>query len=137
QLLAVLQADPDAIAFLGNAAEAGLALKQAPELGLVGKPWIVDVSAITRAVPQFAGAAAEGVRGVWLFPYFHDEEAKPMADFDRKWREAYGEPAAGRPSYIDVVGYGDMYVLALAVRAAGKDLTQAGLIDVWENSKNL
>lgn len=137
QLLAVQQADPDAIAFLGNAAEAGLAIKQAPELGLVDKQWIVDVSAITRAVPQFAGAAAEGVRGVWLFPYFHDEDAQPMAEFDRKWREAYGEPAAGRPSYIDMVGYGDMYVLALAMRSVGKDLTREALIETWENSKDL
>jgi len=137
QLLAVVQANPDAVVFLGNAAEAGLAIKQAPELGLTGKPWIVDVAAITRAVPQVAGAASEGVRGVWLFPYFHDEQAQPMADFDRKWRAAYGEPAAGRPSYIDLVGYGDMYVMALAIRAAGKDLTREGLIDAWEKAEGL
>ena len=137
QLLAVKQANPDAIVFIGNSTEAGLAIKQAPELGLTNKPWVVDVSAITRALPQIAGAAAEGVRGVWLFPYFHDEDAPPMVEFDRKWRAAYGTPAAGRPSYIDMVGYGDMYVLALAIREAGKDLTRARLISTWENAKAL
>lgn len=137
QILAVLSADPDVVVFLGNAAEAGLAIKQGPELGLVDKSWIVDVAAITRATPQVAGPAAEGVRGVWLFPYFHDEEAAPMAEFDRKWREAYGQPAAGRPSYIDLVGYGDMYVMALAIREAGEELTRDGLIDTWEKAQDL
>jgi branched-chain amino acid transport system substrate-binding protein len=137
QLLAISKARPDVVVFLGNAAEAGLAIKQAPEIGLTGIPWVVDVTGISRSVPQVAGQAAEGVRSIWMFPYFHDESTKPMADFDRKWREAYGNPPAGRPSYIDINGYGDMYVLAIALRETGNDLSWGKLIAKWETLKNV
>lgn len=137
QLLAAAREKPEVIVFLGSAAEVGLAIKQAPELGLAGVPWVIDVAGISRSVPQVAGQAAEGVRSIWMFPYFHDEKAKPMADFDRKWREAYGTPAAGRPSYIDINGYGDMYVLAVALRETGKELSRDKLISTWEKLKNV
>ncbi len=137
QLLAVAQSKPDVVVFLGSAAEAGLAIKQAPELGLSGIPWVIDLAGISRSVPQVGGQAAEGVRSIWMFPYFHDEPAKPMADFDRKWRDAYGTPAAGRPSYIDIDGYGDMYVLAVALRETGKALSWEKLISTWEKLKNV
>lgn len=137
QIVSVSSAKPDLVVFMGNAAEAGLAIKQAPELGLTGLPWVIDLAGISRSTPKVAGAVSEGVRSVWMFPYFHDETAQPMADFDRKWREAYGQPAAGRPSYIDINGYGDLYVLALALRATGKDLSWQKLISTWENLKDL
>lgn len=137
QLLAAAREKPDVIVFLGSAAEAGLAIKQGPEMGLAGIPWVIDLAGISRSVPQVAGQAAEGVRSIWMFPFFHDEKAKPMADFDRKWREAYGNPAAGRPSYIDLTGYGDMYVLAIALRETGRDLSRAKLITTWETLKNV
>jgi branched-chain amino acid transport system substrate-binding protein len=135
QLLAIARDKPDVIVFLGSAAEVGLAVKQGPEIGLAGVPWVIDVAGISRSVPKVAGDASEGIRSIWMFPYFHDQSEKPMADFDRKWRAAYGTPAAGRPSYIDINGYGDMYVLALALRAAGRDLSWSGLIQTWEKLK--
>lgn len=136
-LVALARAKPDLIVFMGNAAEAGLAIKQAPELGVSGIPWVIDLAGISRSVPQVAGTNAEGVRSIWMFPYFHDEPSGPMAAFDRKWRAAYGRPAAGRPSYVDINGYGDMYVLALALRATGRDLSWDRLITTWENLKGL
>jgi hypothetical protein len=60
-----------------------------------------------------------------------------MQDFEKKWRAAYGAPTSGRPSYIDIDGYGDMYVLAVALKAAGKDLSWPGLISTWEQLKNV
>jgi len=137
QLLAVANAHPDVVVFLGDANEAGLALKQSPEVGLTGIPWVLDVAAISRSVPRVAGQASEGVRSIWMFPYFHDEDAAPMADFDRKWRAAYGTPPAGRPSYVDIDGYGDMYVLAIALRETGKDLSWDKLIAKWETLKDV
>jgi branched-chain amino acid transport system substrate-binding protein len=137
QLVAVAQNKPDVVVFLGTAAEAGLAIKQAPELGLVGTPWVIDLAGISPSVPLVAGKAAEGVRSIWMFPYYFGDPAKPMQDFEKKWQAAYGQPSSGRPSYIDINGYGDMYVLALALRAAGKDLSWPALISTWEQLKDL
>ncbi len=137
QLVALTQNRPDVVVFLGNGAEAGLAIKQGPEVGLTGIPWVIDVAGISRSVPQVAGAAAEGVRSIWMFPYFHEEPVPVMQDFERKWRAAYGDPAAGRPSYVDLNGYGDMYVLAYALRETGRDLTWDKLIAKWETLKDV
>lgn len=137
QLLAIAQKRPDVIMFMGSFIEAGLAIKQAPELGVTGIPWVIDIAGISPSVPKVAGPAAEGVRSVWMFPYFLDDSARPMTDFVAKWKAAYGKPAAGRPSYIDVNGYGDMYVLAYALRAAGHDLTWPKLIATWEHLKDV
>jgi branched-chain amino acid transport system substrate-binding protein len=137
QLVSVAQNKPDVLVFLGTAAEAGLAIKQAPELGLMGTPWVIDLAGISPAVPAVAGKAAEGVRSIWMFPYYFNDPAQAMQDFEKKWRAAYGAPTSGRPSYIDIDGYGDMYVLAVALKAAGKDLSWPGLISTWEQLKNV
>jgi branched-chain amino acid transport system substrate-binding protein len=137
QLVSVAQNKPDVVVFLGTAAEAGLAIKQAPELGLMGTPWVIDLAGISPAVPAVAGKAAEGVRSIWMFPYYFNDPAQAMQDFEKKWRAAYGAPTSGRPSYIDIDGYGDMYVLAVALKAAGKDLSWPGLISTWEQLKNV
>jgi branched-chain amino acid transport system substrate-binding protein len=137
QLVSVAQNKPDVVVFLGTAAEAGLAIKQAPELGLMGTPWVIDLAGISPSVSAVAGKAAEGVRSIWMFPYYFNDPAQPMQDFEKKWRAAYGAPTSGRPSYIDIDGYGDMYVLAVALKAAGKDLSWPGLISTWEQLKNV
>jgi branched-chain amino acid transport system substrate-binding protein len=137
QLVALTTQRPDVVVFLGNGAETGLAIKQGPEVGLSGLPWVIDVAGISRSVPQVAGAAAEGVRSTWMFPYFHEEPVPVMQEFERKWRAAYGEPGAGRPSYVDLNGYGDLYVLAYALRETGHDLTWDKLIAKWETLKNV
>jgi branched-chain amino acid transport system substrate-binding protein len=137
QLVAVAQSKPDVVVFLGTAAESALAIKQGPELGLLGTPWVIDLAGISPSVPLVAGKAAEGVRSIWMFPYYFADPAKPMQDFEKKWQAAYGQPTSGRPSYIDINGYGDMYVLAVALRATGKDLSWPALISTWEQLKNV
>jgi branched-chain amino acid transport system substrate-binding protein len=137
QLAAVAQNKPDVVVFLGTAAEAGMAIKQAPELGVVGTPWVIDLAGISPSVPAVAGKAAEGVRSIWMFPYYFADPAQPMQEFEKKWQRAYGAPTSSRPSYIDIDGYGDMYVLAVALRAAGKDLSWSALISTWEQLKNV
>jgi branched-chain amino acid transport system substrate-binding protein len=136
-IVGVAEKKPDVVVFLGNGAEAGRAIKQAPELGLVGIPWVVSVAAISPSVPQVAGPAANGVRSIWTFPYFFGDPAPAMRAFEQKWRAAYGQPTAGRPSYVDVDGYGDMYVLAFALKQAGRDLSWSKLIATWENLKDV
>lgn len=137
QIVGVAGKKLDVVVFLGNGAEAGRAMKEAPELGLTGVPWVVSVAAISPSVPQVAGSAANGARSIWMFPYFFDDSAPAMRSFEQKWRTAYGQPTAGRPSYVDIDGYGDMYVLAYALKQTGHDLSWSKLISVWENLKKV
>jgi branched-chain amino acid transport system substrate-binding protein len=137
QIVGLTQKKPDVVVFLGNSAEAGRAIKQAPELGLTGVPWVISVAAISPSVPSVAGAAANGIRSIWMFPYFFNDPAPAMQTFEKNWEKAYGKPTAGRPSYVDINGYGDMYVLAYALKQAGKDLSWQKLISTWENLKDV
>jgi branched-chain amino acid transport system substrate-binding protein len=132
QLVEAARAKPDVILFIGHYTEAAPALRQAPELGARNARWVLDISAISDSLPEIAGSAAEGVRSIWMFPYYFNDRAPAMRDFEAKWRKKYGTPQ-GRPNYVDMNGYGDMYVMAVALRKAGADLTRARLIDVWNS----
>jgi hypothetical protein len=55
------------------------------------------------------------------------------AKFKEIWTTRFGQPPQGRPNLYDMIGYGDTYVLAEALQAAGRDLTWDGLIKAWSN----
>jgi branched-chain amino acid transport system substrate-binding protein len=132
QLIEAARTKPDVIIFIGHYTEAAPALRQATELGAKNARWVVDISAISDALPEIAGSAADGVRSIWMFPYYFNDPAPVMRDFEAKWKKRYGT-AQGRPNYVDMNGYGDMYVMAVAMRKAGPNLTRARLVDVWNN----
>jgi branched-chain amino acid transport system substrate-binding protein len=136
QLVPIARTKPDLIIFLGFYTESALAIKQAGDTALAGMPWFVGAESIVRAFPKIAGANAEGVQSTWLLPYFYTEKEKPMLDYNRKWTELHGTPPDGRPNYVDVLAYGDMYIVALAMRKAGKDLSWKNLIVSWESLKD-
>ncbi len=132
QLVETARAKPDVVVFLGHYTEAGPALRQAPELGARQPRWVVDISAISDSLPEIAGASANGVRSIWMFPYYFSDPAPTMRAFEKKWHDRFGN-APGRPNYVDMNGYGDMYVMAVALKMAGKNLTRAELVKVWNN----
>jgi branched-chain amino acid transport system substrate-binding protein len=130
QLVVAARTRPDVIIFIGHYTEAAPALRQAPELGAKNARWVVDISAISDSLPEIAGSAADGVRSIWMFPYYFGDPDPAMRDFESKWKKKYGT-VLGRPNYVDMNGYGDMYVMAVALRKAGDELTRARLVDVW------
>jgi len=132
QLVEAARARPDVILFIGHYTEAAPALRQAPELGARYAQWVVDISAISDSLPEIAGSAADGVRSIWMFPYYFSDPAPAMRDFEGKWKRKYGTPQ-GRPNYVDMNGYGDMYVMTVALHKTGAGLTRARLVDVWNN----
>lgn len=136
QLVSIARTKPDLVIFLGHYTEGALAIKQASETGLHNIPWLVGTASVTRAFPKLAGTAAEGVTSAWLLPYFYTEDEKPILDFNRKWQAMHGAPPQGRPNYVDVLAYGDLYVAALAIKKAGKDLSWDNLIRSWESLTN-
>jgi branched-chain amino acid transport system substrate-binding protein len=135
QLVQIARSKPDLIVAFGQVQEVAIAVKQAPERGLAKTPWWVGPGVVTRAFPTVAGAAAEGVRSVWIGPYYHGEKGQ-MEKFEAAWTKRFGNPPEGRPAYTDVFGYGDMYILAQAIKKSGKDLSWANLIRNWESLKD-
>jgi branched-chain amino acid transport system substrate-binding protein len=132
QLLEMQQADPQVIAFFGNPAEAAIAMRQARELGL-NQPFFVGSNMVDQGLLTAAGPAADGVSGFALIPLVPNSSAPAMKTWRAKWSTEYPNLPAGRPNTFDILAYADMYVIAQALKAAGKDPTTASFIDALEN----
>ena len=132
QLLELQQADPQVIAFFGNPAEAGIALRQARELGL-NQRFFVGTTMVDQGFLTAAGPAAEGASGFALIPLLPGSSDQAMKAWRAKWSAEYPNLPPNRPNIFDVLSYADMYVVAEAIRNAGKDLTTDRLIDALEN----
>ena len=132
QLLEMQQANPQVIAFFGNPAEAAIAMRQARELGL-NQPFFVGSNMVDQGLLTAAGPAADGVSGFALIPLVPNSSDPAMKAWRAKWSAEYPNLPAGRPNTFDILAYADVYVLAEALKAAGKDLTSASFIDALEN----
>ncbi|MGE0658490.1 MAG: ABC transporter substrate-binding protein [Reyranellaceae bacterium] len=136
QLVSFQRAKVDAIVVLGSFSEAGFAIKQAKDMGMNNVRYVVDGSAVNRAIVPIIGNA-DGVRGYFNGPYFPGQDAKPIKDFEAALAKSLGGTLPqGRPNAYDVIGYGSAYVTALAIQAAGKNPTRASLIEAWTNLKD-
>jgi branched-chain amino acid transport system substrate-binding protein len=137
QLLAFARERIPGVIVLGSYSEAGFAVKQAPEKGLTNVTWILDGSAINDAIIPIVGPEnAKFVIGASNSPYYTKQPAAPMEKVLAEWTAKFGKPPQGRPNVYDMIGYGDMYVLAEALQAAGSDPTWDRLIDAWSNLKD-
>jgi branched-chain amino acid transport system substrate-binding protein len=136
QLVSISRSKPDLIVFFGQVQEGALAVKQGPANGLAHTPWWVGAGVVTPSFPTVVGSAAEGVRSVWLLPHYNGDKSAADAKFQAAWVKRYGSPPEGRPAYTDVMGYGDMYIAALAIKKAGKDLSWANVIRQWDALKD-
>jgi len=133
QLISFARQRVPVILVLGSFTEAGFAIKQAPEKGLTDVVWVLDGSGTNDAIVPIIGK--ENSRNVWGYfnaPYFPTQEDEPMKNFIRVWTAKYGQPPQGRPNLYDMVGYGCTYVLAQAIKNAGRDLSWDSLIASWE-----
>jgi branched-chain amino acid transport system substrate-binding protein len=126
------QVNPQVIAFFGNPAEAAVALRQARELGL-NQPFFVGTNMVDQGLLTAAGPAAEGVSGFALIPLVPTSSDPAMKAWRAKWSAEYPNMPAGRPNTFDILAYADMYVVAEALKQAGRDLTTAKFIDALES----
>ena len=88
---------------------------------------------VDQGILTAAGPAAEGISGFALIPLLPNSNDPAMKAWRAKWSAEYPNLPPNRPNIFDVLSYADMYVLATAMRNAGKDLTTAGLIDTLEH----
>jgi branched-chain amino acid transport system substrate-binding protein len=135
QLVDVQKSNPDVIAFFGNPAEAAIAMRQAKELGLK-QPFFVGSNMVDPGLVTAAKSSAEGVMGFSLIPYLPGSKASDMVKWEAAWKKEYPSAPAGRPNNFDLLAYGDMYVLAEAMKRAGPTLTTDRLIGALEGIQN-
>jgi branched-chain amino acid transport system substrate-binding protein len=135
QLLEIKKANPDVIAFFGNPTEASIALRQAREFGLV-QPFFVGATMVDTAFIAAAKANAEGARGFALIPQLPGTKTPEMTKWESTWKVEYPNLPTGRPNVFDVMAYTDMYAIANAMKAAGKNLTTQTLITNLEKLNN-
>jgi branched-chain amino acid transport system substrate-binding protein len=135
QMVSFNRAKVDAILVLGSFSEAGFAIKQAKDMGMKDIRFVVDGSAVNRAIVPIIGSA-EGIRGYFNGPYFPGQNAKPIQDFEAALKAHLGSMPQGRPNAYDVIGYGSAFVVAQAIQGAGKNPTRKSLIDSWSSLKD-
>ena len=136
QLVAIARAKPDVVYVAADGAEAGFLIKQSAEKGVRNVNWVVSGSAMTEAFPPIAGAAGEGVRGDWLFPFYHGADAEPMKRFEMAWTETYPNAPPQRPNLYDMSGYNGLYIVSLAIRNAGPNPNWENVVKAFQELKH-
>jgi branched-chain amino acid transport system substrate-binding protein len=134
QLLEIQAANPQVIAIFGNPAEAAIAMRQAKELGM-NQPFFVGSNMVDQGLLSAAKQSAEGTSGFALIPLLPTSSNPEMRSWLAKWKQEYPNLPAGRPNTFDLLAYADMYVLADALKRAGRDLSTEKLIDALEATK--
>jgi branched-chain amino acid transport system substrate-binding protein len=131
QLLEIQGANPQVIAIFGNPAEAAIAMRQAKELGM-NQQFFLGTTMVDQSLLNVARQAAEGASGFALLPLLPSSSNPEMKSWVAKWKQEYPNLPAGRPNVFDVLSYSDVYVVADALKRAGKDLTTDKFIDALE-----
>ncbi len=126
QLLEIQGANPQVIAIFGNPAEAAIAMRQAKELGM-NEQFFLGTTMVDQSLLNIAKRAAEGASGFALLPLLPSSSNPEMKAWVAKWKQEYPDLPAGRPNVFDVLSYTDMYVVANALKRAGKDLRPTSL----------
>jgi branched-chain amino acid transport system substrate-binding protein len=137
QLLRIKQANPDGLLVFSFAAEAGIIVRQANELGLAVKKFGGGGTATT-LFQRGAGEAAKGFVADFVLPNLPESEAPGPVKYRemlRKWIHTGGFPP-GRPSEYDLAAYGACQVAMEAIRRAGQNLTRESFVSALETVEN-
>lgn len=135
QLTGAQRANADVIAFFGNPAEAGIAIRQARDLGL-SQPFFVGANMVDPGVVAAAKGAAEGASGFALVPMLPGSKQAEMLKWEATWKKEYPGAPPARPNIFDVIAYADAYVVAEGLKRAGPNLTADSFIKALETVQN-
>jgi branched-chain amino acid transport system substrate-binding protein len=136
QLLRIKQATPDAVFVWAFAAEAGIIVRQAKELGITVQLF-GGAGTATPLFPKGAGTAGVGFIADFIVPHLPDtSSAAPVVKYREALKKLHpnGFPS-GRPSEYDLAGYGAGKVVEEALKRAGKELTRERFVDALETFK--
>ena len=137
QLLSIRQAGADSLYIWSFAAEAGIIVRQAKELGL-DVPMLGGGATTTPLFPRGAGQAGVGFVAPWVFPHTESMvEVPAIAAYHDLLKRAYpgGLPAA-RPSLYDLAGYGAIRILVEGLRRIEGEPTRDKLVRALETMRD-
>ncbi len=102
QLLSFARHKVNAVIVLGDFAEAGFAIKQAPEKGLTGVTWVLAGTAATDGIIPILGPGnAHDIWGYSSTPFFPGQKTPAMETFNKLWQAKMGSRRkVGRTSTI-------------------------------------
>ena len=124
QIQQIKSFNPDLVFVYGLASDGGRILPQIRRAGItakiVGDPALGDPS-----VARMAGAAAENFYTFWSGgTQFIDDKTGPMGQWFASLDKFNIERPANTPNTYSTMLYADVYVMAEAIRLAGKNLTR-------------
>ena len=137
QLLRIKQAAPDAVFVWAFAAQAGIIVRQAKELGIT-VPLFGGGATATPLFPRAAGQAGAGFVSDFVLPVLPESSNAPaVVKYRERLRKLYpAGPPTGRPSDYDLAGYGAAKAVEEGLRRAGRDLTREKLVDALETLRD-
>lgn len=136
QIQQIKSVNPDVIFIYGLASDGGRILPQIRRAGItaqiVGDPALGDPS-----VARMAGAAAENFYTFWSGgTQFIDDKTGPMGQWLASLDKMKIDRPANTPNTYSTMLYADVYVLAEAIRLAGKNLTRETLMNNLDTKIN-
>jgi branched-chain amino acid transport system substrate-binding protein len=138
QLLRIKGADPDGLLVYAYAAEAGIIVRQAKELGINAKMFGGGGSG-TPLLQRGAGETSIGFTSVHVVPEMADNSARPAVVKYRDQLKAWLYPEAfppGRPSEYDLAAYMAGKVTETALEKVGRDPTREAFVDALETVRD-
>lgn len=137
QLLRIKEAKADGLFLWAFAAEAGIVVRQARELGLT-MPIYGGAGISTPLFTKAVGAGGKGVVAAYVVPQIPDSSSKPeVARYRDVLKKKYsGSLPPGRPNEYDMGGYAALKIVAAALSSAGKDPTRESFVAALEKLKD-
>lgn len=126
--------NPDVVFVYGLASDGGRLFPQLRRAG-INVQIVTDTSLADPSVARVAGPAAEGFHAFWLGgTQFIDDKSGPMGQWLAALDKHQIERPANTPNLYSLMLYADVYVLAEAMRAAGRNLTRQALLNSLDNN---
>lgn len=137
QLLRIKEAKPDGLFLWAFAAEAGIIVRQARELGLT-MPIYGGAGISTPLFVKAVGASGKGVVAAYVMPQIPESSQKPeIVNYRETLKRKYsGALPPGRPNEYDMGGYAALKIVAAALANAGRDPTRESFIGAFEKLKD-
>ena len=135
QMFKAKSMNPDVVFLYALPSDSGRLLPQIKRAGITAHI-VSEISSADPSVGRVAGKAGEGFYSFWIGgTQFVDDKTGAMA----KWYQSLDthkiERTANTPNLNSLMAYADVYVLAEAMRAAGKNLTREGVIKSLDSMK--